>query len=898
MCINTMLVPLKDVTRSRTLLFSILILYHPLAVPITTSLSCTCSYSSSPSFSSSKSSSSFRPFYNIIEDRLVDIAGSFKNWFKSGNTEVLARIYEILDGRGSDEDGDDLTLHATDLALKNLGLRLTESFVLEVLAYGRDVLSCLKFFDWAGRQPGFFHTRATYTAIFKILSKAELMTVMFDFLDTHEKQRFDQKVRFYDTLIIGYAVARKPDRALNLFGRMRFLGLDLDSFGYHVLLNSLAEKNSMGGFQTILEQIRLRGHENHVTHSVVMKYFCMRKRLCEAEEYLNSLVHNGKVLHGPEVRVLLGALCENNMFERAGELIEEFGSSGMVPHEIALGEWICHLVRAGRLNEALAYFREKQSSEVYAPGLFQYNILIGRLLKKKRLHEVYDLLMEMKDNHITPDMVTMNIVLCFFCKAGMIDAALEIYNSRSQFGLSPSLLAYRSLIHMLCLNENADEAYGVLKKLIDEGYFLDRGAFYEVANALYRECKVDEMEELLILALERNFLPRASVYDKLISALCQAGRLRDGYLIHGQLNSIVSQKSYIRLITGFSKSNRGDIAARLLVEMRQKGFVPTDALYRVVIRSLLKGDNPNIQFLNLLETLAHYGGLKEICRLFVDEAAVAKKPELVKEVFEIKQNYGISPTLASYLYLLRSYLRSDRILDALNFFNDLRRHGVKNRRLYNNIIIGLCRIKRTDMALKLLSEMMIDKLTPSIGCYENLVQSLCWEKRYLEAIKLVNDYEKMGRCLTSAIGNVFLFHSLQAPEIYDICVRLREVKEEEFSGSSMLSLIIGVFSGRLRVYLHSENMEELIEKCFPLDRYTYNLLLLRASWSDIDQVRELFDRMCQKGYCPDRFTYNIMLRAFLKHGRKEEAKLCFEEMLRNGFHPIVNTRNFIGRITN
>lgn len=824
----------------------------------------------------------------------MDISNSFKTWFKSGNNELLGRIYEILnDSRGGvDEDGDDLAFHVTDLALKQLGLRLSEGFVLEVLAFGKDVLSCLKFFDWAGRQSGFFHTRATYTAIFKILSRAELMTVMFDFLDTHERQRFDQKVRFYDTLIIGYAVARKPDRALSLFGRMRFLGMDLDGFGYHVLLNSLAERNSMGGFQTILEEIRLRGYENHVTHSVVVKYFCKRKRLDEAEEYLNALVSGGTVLRGSEVRIFLGALCENDMFERAGELIGEFVNSGMVPREVALGEWICHLVRAGRLDEALAYFRDKQSSEGYVPGLFQYNILIGRLLKKKQLHEVYDLLMEMKDNHITPDMVTMNIVLCFFCKAGMIDAALEIYNSRSQFGLSPSLFAYKSLIHTLCLNESADGAYSVFKKLIEEGNFLDRGSFYHVANALYRESKVDEMEELLILALERNFMPRASIYDKLISALCRAGRLRDGYLIHGQMNNFASQKSYIRLITGFSRLNRGDIAARLLVEMRSKGFVPTDALYRVVIRSLLKGDNPNAHFLSLLETLARFGALNEISRLFSDEAAVAKKPELVKEVFEIKQSYGVNPNLASYLYMLRSYLRSNRILDALNFFNDLRRHGIKNRRLYNNIIISLCRVKRTDMALNVLSEMMIDKLTPSIGCYENLVQSLCWEKRYPEAITLVNDYEKMGRYLTSSIGNIFLLHSLQAPEIYDICVRLRGVKEEEFSGSSMLTLIIGVFSGRLRVNLHAENLEELIEKCFPLDRYTYHMLLVRASGSDIDQVCELFDRMCQKGYYPDQFTYNIMLRAFLKHGRKEEAKMCFEEMRRNGFHPTVNIRNF------
>ena len=38
------------------------------------------------------------------------------------------------------------------------------------------------------------------------------------------------RVRFYDTLVMGYAVSGKPEIALQLFAKMRFQGLDLDSF--------------------------------------------------------------------------------------------------------------------------------------------------------------------------------------------------------------------------------------------------------------------------------------------------------------------------------------------------------------------------------------------------------------------------------------------------------------------------------------------------------------------------------------------------------------------------------------------------------------------------------------------------------------------------------------------
>ncbi|KAF7815541.1 pentatricopeptide repeat-containing protein [Senna tora] len=878
-----MMLSLKQVTRSRTLLSSILTPYHPFFVPIAASL--TCSFSSSYSYSNSSDPASESPyqypsyFNGINFHPSADIAYSFKRWFESGNKELLDRIYEILNDR---ENGS-----TTDLALSQLGLRLNEDFVLEVLAYGSNVLSCLKFFDWAGRQPGYNHTRATFTAIFKILRKAKLMSVMFDFLETFEKQKFAHIVRFHETLVIGYAVAGKPEIALNLLGKMRFQGLDLDSFGYHILLNSLVEKNCFDAFQMILEQIQLRGHDNRITHSLIMKNLCKQRRFDEAEEYLNGMVSNGEVLHGAEVNVLVNALCENKMFERARKLVAEFSNLGLVNVN---GMWVRDLVRAGRLDEALEFLQQKIYFEGYIPSPFPYNLLIGKLLGKDRLREVYDLLMEMKDSHIPPDKVTMNTVLCFFCKAGLVEVALELFYSRSQFGLSPNYYAYKCLIHTLCRTGSVDEAYIVLKQCISQGYYIDRGTFSAVANSLCKDCKINEMEQLLFLSLERNFAPCSSTYDKLILALCQAGRLADGYLLHCKLNN-TSRRSYIKLILGFCKFNRGDIAARLLIEMQENGYIPTPPLYRAVIYSLLERDTTQSQSLDLLEMLSHYGKNAFTWSTFIKVAVYAKKPDLARKVFEIVRRNDAEPTVNSCAYMLKSYLTSKRISDALNFFRDLQGQGLKSRKLYNFFIIGLCKVEKADMALELLSEMRNAKLTPSVSCYEVLIQVLCNMRRYPEAISLVNDYEKMGRRLTSYIGNILLLHSLRAPELYDVSVHLRGVKEEVFSGSSILSLVIGVFSRRLRVNHHTENLEELIEMCFPLSRYTYNLLLMRASKFDIDQACELFNSMCKKGYKPNQYTFNIVLHGFFMHGRSAEGKLWFEETLRSGFYPISSKRH-------
>ncbi|XXG43718.1 hypothetical protein AAC387_Pa01g3696 [Persea americana] len=164
------------------------------------------------------------------------IASPFKEWFRSRDPTIFDLIFNILSSHHGDEGA---------AALYRLRLRLSESFVLQVLARlhlrsRADVLPCLRFFDWASRQRDFHHTSATFHAIFKILSRARLMTVMVDWLHPFSgHHRYPYRVRFHDTLVMGYAVAGQSDIALRLLGKMRFQGLDLNPFVYHVLFNAL-----------------------------------------------------------------------------------------------------------------------------------------------------------------------------------------------------------------------------------------------------------------------------------------------------------------------------------------------------------------------------------------------------------------------------------------------------------------------------------------------------------------------------------------------------------------------------------------------------------------------------------------------------------------------------------
>ncbi|CAN0902440.1 Pentatricopeptide repeat-containing protein At1g71210, mitochondrial [Linum grandiflorum] len=319
---------------------------------------------------------------------------------------------------------------------------------------------------------------------------------MFDFLGVYSRDKlFLKQTAFQSILLMGYAVA----------------GLDLDSFTYHLLLNSLVEEgDSFDAVDVIAEQISARGFERDVTHTIVVKSLCRQNMLADAEAYLREML---LLDDGHAVSVLVDALFRVGRFDKAGrKLLEEFKELGVRPMEPAYGVWLKDLVQAGKVDGALEFLQSKKSLEGYVPEILRYNYLLNRLLKENRLGDAYDLLTETRESGITPDRCTMNAALCFFCKAGMVGVALELYNSRSDLSFSPNTMAFNYLINSLCGDGSVDEAYHVLKNWTQQHASAPPGrqTFYTLADTLSGEDEqVLKLLEMQLSVHEHN----CHIYD-------------------------------------------------------------------------------------------------------------------------------------------------------------------------------------------------------------------------------------------------------------------------------------------------------------------------------------------------------------------------------------------------
>ncbi|XXG43716.1 hypothetical protein AAC387_Pa01g3694 [Persea americana] len=307
--------------------------------------------------------------------------------------------------------------------------------------------------------------------------------------------------------------------------------------------------------------------------------------------------------------------------------------------------------------------------------------------------------------------------------------------------------------------------------------------------------------------------------------------------------------------------------------MQESGYPPSQKLYRSVICCLCRTGNLQ-QVLNLLDMLFSHDESegdksRRIFNYFIDGAGDALKPELAREVFERMSLRGIQPNMDTNILMLLSYLKSNHISDALNFFNDLANKHEPSVRLYNIMILGLCKAGKPDHALEMWREVREGGVVSSLHCYEELVHVLCTGGDYDMTIKVLNDFQKTRLNVSSFIGNTILSHTLKKPELNRAWVRSSALDGEEL----MLGQLVGAFSDGIRVREHLDSLEEVVEQFFRINIFTCNMLLRELTMEGrMDYVCNLFHRICKKGHLPDKRTYDIIVHGFFKHGRREEAE--------------------------
>ncbi|KAG6502301.1 hypothetical protein ZIOFF_042193 [Zingiber officinale] len=762
----------------------------------------------------------------------------------------------------------------------------------------------LKLNIWNGKPCSFLHIKLHFFSYINITSGTVNFVIIHDFNYLITYERYQSHCYASQEIITYYAMIKNTYRPLSQARKRRGQSLVLDCYLLHVGAHSVRGHGMIPEFDSM-------NHHSFSLQCPIQFVICIIGFFSyglptPSPARLRSLPPSEIAPPSHMVGTVVQAYCRKGQFEDAGRIVDEFGFTEVY------GVWIGNLVDAGKLDAVLEFLVSKKFSEDYFPESFHYSELVFRLLEQNRLEDVYNVLVEMIEEGIAPHRLTMNSALCFFCKAGMVDVALFLYNSRRDLGINPSSRVYDHLINALCRGGNVDDVCLILEDSMQQGRFPGKRTFNVLANFLCQEGRLDKVNKLLVGALQKDVKPLPVVFARYMSALFKAGNLEEACLIpkivSGEDASMLGRykSTYVNLIQAFILLRQVDVLPQLILEMQEFGHIPSQSLYRSVVCCLCEMGKLN-EVLGLLNRQLECLELdKRTCyNYFIDGAAHAKKPDVARELYNMMQKAGIEPSIDTSILILNSYLKSKQIGDAFNFFNYMCNQHEPSTKFYNIFITGLCEAGKVEQAVMFWKEARVKGFIPSLQCYEDLVLELSSNKDYHTLVKVIEDFLETGRPISAFLCNVLILHTLKSRDLLRAWIQSRESNnagavsgETQVSSRSIIDHLVMAFAGGIRINESIDKLDELLERFFPLDVFTYNMLMRgMCKEGRIDFACQLFHKMSRKGFEPNRWSFDILVHGFCKLGKRREAERWMEAMYRNGFHPTWYTMRIYNNTT-
>ncbi|KAK3211811.1 hypothetical protein Dsin_016517 [Dipteronia sinensis] len=120
----------------------------------------------------------------------------------------------------------------------------------------------------------------------------------------------------------------------------------------------------------------------------------------------------------------------------------------------------------------------------------------------------------MVDQHVTPNVVTFNVIIDEFCKNGKIDKANELLELMMKRGVSPTAVTYDTLIYGFCLMGRIDDVRELFVSMINKGCRHDVFSYNITINGYCKNHKLEEAMSPYRDMISEGIMPDAMTYGE------------------------------------------------------------------------------------------------------------------------------------------------------------------------------------------------------------------------------------------------------------------------------------------------------------------------------------------------------------------------------------------------
>ncbi|KAJ4705430.1 Pentatricopeptide repeat [Melia azedarach] len=350
--------------------------------------------------------------------------------------------------------------------------------------------------------------------------------------------------------------------------------------------------------------------------------------------------------------------------------------------------------------------------------------------------------------------------------------------------------------------------------------------------------------------LSEGFYPTTETYNTVFSIAGEAEELElmEKLEREMEMNSCEKNiKTWTILLSQYGKAKLIGKALTVFDKMRQCGFEPDAAAYKVMVRSLCNA------------------GKGDIAIEFYKE--MAQKEMLLD--------------LSLYKMLLNCAARFGEVDVVHSIADDMIRIAqIPERDVYACVLKSFCISMRIREALELIRNLKSKEITIDYDCFETLVKGLCMAGRISDALEIVDIMKRKG-LVDGKIYGIIVNGYLRKNDISKALVLFQRMKESGFlpTASTYTELMQHLF--KLNEYQKGcELYNEMIERGIQPDSVAITAVVAgHFRHNHVSEAWKVFKSMEDKGIRPTRKSYSVFIKELCRVERTDEIFKVLNKML-------------------
>ncbi|WVZ82897.1 hypothetical protein U9M48_030104 [Paspalum notatum var. saurae] len=387
---------------------------------------------------------------------------------------------------------------------------------------------------------------------------------------------------------------------------------------------------------------------------------------------------------------LISKLAREGSTDGAKFIYDQLTELGIKPDDSAVATLIVQYGQAKQLEKAQELFESGSAS--FPEGSHVYNAMVDAFCKCGKTEDAYNLFMEMAEQGINRDAVTVSILVTHLTKHGKFQEVQNIIHGCFHDEVPLDTVLYNTFMKSMLEAGKLHSAISIYDHMISSGISRSMQTFnimiswehhvislisFSVLFSVYgKGGKLDKAVEMFAAAQGLGLSIDEKIYTNMLSLYGKAGRHQEASLMFKRMkeDGITPGKiSFNSMINAYATSGLHSEAKSTFQEMQDCGHAPDSFSYLALIRAYTEAKcyteaAEAIQMMlisNMAPSCPHFNHL---IFAFLKEGQIGESQRIYNQMMEV----GVAPDLACCRTMMRVYMDHGLVDEGISLYETTR----------------------------------------------------------------------------------------------------------------------------------------------------------------------------------------------------------------------------------